>query len=302
MNRFDKIVRTPGKYFKIFLVTILSKFYFIPDKPYLKVVYRLMMNRKLNLDNPRTFNEKIQWLKLYDRKPEYTMMVDKAAVKEYVAHIIGEEHIIPTIGVYNNFDEIDFEKLPEQFVMKCTHDSGGLVICRNKLKLDIKAAKKKINFYLRRRYFYCWREWPYKGVKPRIIVEKYMEDKDGGELHDYKLLCFNGKVKCSFVCLDRNRSGGLRVDFYDSNWTKMPFERHYHNSETNTPRPVNYKKMVTFTELLSQDISFTRIDYYEVNGNLYFGEITFYPGSGIEEFTPEEWDYTLGSWIQLPEI
>lgn len=303
MNRFDKIVRTPGKYFRLFLVTILSKFYFIPDKPYLKVVYWLMMNRKLNLDNPRTFNEKIQWLKLYDRKPEYTMMVDKAAVKEYVAHIIGEEHIIPTIGVYNNFDEIDFEKLPDQFVMKCTHDSGGSVICTDKSKLNFIAAKKRINFYLRRKYFYCWREWPYRNVKPQVIVEKYIEDEGESELKDFKFFCFNGEVKALFIATDRNKPGlETKFDFFDPHFNHLPIINGHPNMDTTLEKPANFKEMIELAAKLSMNMAYVRVDLYNVKGKIYFGEFTLSHFTGMIPFEPEDWDYTFGSWIQLPKI
>lgn len=282
--------------FKSF-IKILSRIF--PDKTYLSLKYKYKMGCFLNLNNPQTFNEKLQWLKLYDRKPEYTTMVDKYAVKKYVADIIGEEYIIPTLGVWNHFDEIDFDKLPNKFVLKCTHDSGGLVICKDKDKLDLKVARQKIEKPLKQNYYWSGREWPYKDVKPRIIAEPYMEDSKAHELIDYKFMCFNGKVRCSFTCSERFSKDGLKVTFFDKDWNVMPFERHYHVSKNPPKKPINYDKMIQFSEQLSKGIPFVRVDFYEINGQLYFGELTFYPGGGFEEFTPEEWDYKLGDFLKL---
>ena len=272
----------------------------IPDSIYLKLIYRARMGQKLNLQKPETFNEKIQWLKLYDRQPLYTELVDKYEVRKHISKIIGEEYLIPLIGVWDRFEDIDFSKLPNQFVLKCTHDSGGLVICTDKTKLDINLAKKKINKSLNRNYYYPGREWPYKDVKPRIICEKYMVDESGLELKDYKLMCFNGEVKCLFVCLNRNSVNGLNVDFYDMDWTPMPFEKHFPKSNTIIPEPKNFSKMVEIAEILAKQIPFVRVDLYEVKGRIYFGELTFHPGGGFEKFNPEKYDYVQGSWIKLP--
>lgn len=284
---------------RFLLLSSLSLFKDMNDEEYLKKLFKCHMKRELNLDNPQTFNEKLQWLKLYDRKPEYTTMVDKYAVKKYVADIIGEEYIIPTLGVWNHFDEIDFDKLPNQFVLKCTHDSGGIVICKDKNKLDLKSAKKKIEKCLKRNYYWSSREWPYKDVKPRIIAEPYMEDSKAYELIDYKFMCFNGEVKCSFTCSERFSEDGLKVTFFDKDWNVMPFERHYPASKNPPKKPINYDKMIQFSEQLSKGILFVRVDFYEINGQLFFGELTFYPGGGFEEFTPEEWDYKLGDFLKL---
>lgn len=271
----------------------------IPDKLFIQMKYYSVFGKINNFKEPETFNEKLQWLKLYDRNPIYTNLVDKYEVRKYIAKTIGEQYLIPLIGVWDKYEDIDFSKLPNQFVLKCTHDSGGLVICTDKSKFDFETAKKKINESLNRNFYYKCREWPYKNIKPRIICEKYMVDESGVELKDYKFMCFNGEVKCSFVCLNRNLSEGLNVDFYDIDWNSMPFERHYPSSGKVIPKPKNYNKMIEFAERLSKDIMFVRVDFYEVNGKLYFGELTFYPGSGLEEFTPESYDYLLGSWIDL---
>ena len=203
--------------------------------------------------------------------------------------------------MYDKFDDINFDKLPKQFVIKCNHDSGGLAICKDKNYFDVKSAKKKINKCLKRNYYYHGREWLYKNIKPRIVIEKYMEDNSYSDLRDYKFMRFNGKVKCSFVCSDRFSDKGLYVTFFDRDWNVMPFERHYPSVKEGLPKPRNYKKMIELAEILSKDISFVRVDFYEINDKIYFGELTFYPGSGFEEFNPSEWDNILGSWITLPE-
>lgn len=271
------------------------------DTAYLKLIYWLIFGRKLDLKNPQTFNEKLQWLKLNNRKTEYTTMVDKYEVKKYISEKIGEEYVIPTLGVWDNFDDIDFDLLPNQFVLKCTHDSGGLVICKDKSKFDIAMAREKINQALTRRFYYFGREWPYKEVKPRIIAEKYMVDKSVSELRDYKVFCFNGEPKVTLVCSERFSDGGLREDFFDEQWSHVPIRRPGHpNSNTVIPKPVNFEQMKSLANRLSQNILFLRVDFYEIDNKLYFGELTFYPASGFEEFEPDEWDYKFGEWIHLP--
>lgn len=299
MNRVLNLIKNPRR-----IIPVLANRGFLnwlSDETILKIQFKDRMRKELNLENPQTFNEKLQWLKLYDRNPLYTNLVDKYQVRKHIAKTIGEEYLIPLIGVCDKFEDIDFSKLPNQFVLKCTHDSGGLVICTDKGKLDIEAARKKINKSLKRNFYYYAREWPYKNIKPRIICEKYMVDESDTELKDYKFMCFNGEVKCIFVCLNRNSSKGLNVDIYDTNWNLMPFERpNSPNSDTIIPKPKKFDKMIEFAEKLSKDKLFVRVDFYEINGQLYFGEITFYPGAGFEKFKPESYDYLLGSWIELP--
>ena len=270
------------------------------DEDFLKMQFKNVFGYPLDLENPKTYSEKLQWLKLYDRQEKYTKMVDKYEAKKYVSNIIGEEYIIPTIGIYENFDEINFDELPNKFVMKCTHDSGGIVICRDKKNFDINIAKKKINKCLKTNYYYPGREWPYKNVKPRIIIEKYMEEKNFTQLNDYKFMCFDGKVKCCFVCSERdNKNEGLAVTFFDENWEKMPFIRHYRNSSKKIDKPKKFDLMVKLAEKLSKTIPFVRVDFYEIDGKVYFGDLTFYPGSGFEEFKPDEWDEKIGDWITV---
>lgn len=271
------------------------------DAKYLKKLYKLRMKKPLNLDNPQTYNEKLQWLKLYDRKPEYTEMVDKYAVKDYVAKKLGEEYLIPTLGVWESFDDIDFDKLPNQFVLKCTHDSGGLVICTDKSKLDMNKTKKKIEKCFKRNYFYNTREWPYKNVKPRIIAEEYMVDESGYELKDYKIFTFNGEAKLMFIATDRSADTETCFDFFDKDFNHLPFRNGHPNSTKEIKKPENYEEMFRLAEILGKDMPQARIDFYNINGKIYFGEITLFHWSGTQPFDPPEWDKTLGDWIKLPE-
>lgn len=274
----------------------------ISDELYLKILYKEYIGKDLNLKNPLTFNEKLQWLKLNDRNPLYTVLVDKHAVKQYVEEKIGKEYVIPTIAVWERVEDINISNLPDRFVLKCTHDSGGVVICRDKGKFDLSSAQDKLKRNLKKNYYYSTREWPYKHVKPRIIAEPYLESENGNTLNDYKLLIFNGKHKCSFVCSGRNSDAGLHVTFYDPEWNVMPFERHYPRSSQKQERPCSYKKMIQLAEILSKGIPFVRVDFYEVGGNPYFGEMTFFPGGGFEEFSPEIWDRKLGDMLDITAV
>lgn len=274
----------------------------VPDKEYLKLRYWAVFGKKLNLKNPTTFNEKLQWLKLYDRKPEYSIMVDKYEAKKYVAGIIGDEYIIPTLGVWDKFDDIDFNELPDSFVLKCTHDSGGLVICKDKKKLDIKSAKKKINACLNRNYYWVNREWPYKNVKPRIIAEKYMESDDTNGLIDYKFFTFDGVAKALFIATERqNDNGETKFDFFDSQFKHLPIKNGHPNANNPPKKPEQFEKMISLSERLSKGIPHVRVDFYEVNGKAYFGELTFSHWSGFVPFEPDLWDAEFGSWITIPE-
>lgn len=274
-------------------------FKWMDDELYLKFFYRVVIGKRLNLDNPQTFNEKLQWLKLHDRKEIYTTMVDKYEAKKYVAERIGEEYIIPTLGVWDSFDDIDFDSLPNQFVLKCTHDSGGLVICRDKSRFDKKAARKKINRSLKSNFFWFGREWPYKNVKPRIIAEKYMEDTRSSDLKDYKFFCFGGMAKCYKVDFDRFKEH--HANYFDMDGNLLPFGEKIcpplFDRKLNTPR--NVEVMHQLAEKLSSQVSFLRVDFYDVDGNTYFGELTFYPASGLGQFTSDEWNQKLGEWIPV---
>ena len=275
---------------------------YLPDSWYLRFEFKERMGYPLNLRNPKTFNEKLQWLKLHDRRPEYITMVDKYAVKKYVADIIGEEYVIPTIGVWNSPDEIEWDKLPNQFVLKCTHDSGGLVICRDKEKLDIEAAKKKLSFSLQRDYYKPGREWPYKNVPRRIIAEKYIEPKPNvKDLPDYKWYCFNGEPKYCQVIQDRSEHE--TIDFFDTDWVHQEFiglNPAAEPAEVQPQRPANLETQIRIVRMLSKGIPYSRIDLYDVGDQTYFGEITLYPGSGFGEFHPCQYNEILGEMIKLP--
>ena len=271
----------------------------LPDKLYLKLKFRLHMNKWMDFDNPQTFNEKLQWLKLNDRNPLYVSMVDKVDAKKYVASIIGEEHIIPTLGVYNSFEEIDFDKLPNQFVLKCSHDSGGVIICKDKSQLDMDNARKVLSNGLKRNYYYQTREWPYKNVKPRIIAEQFMVDESGIELKDYKYYCFDGKVKMMFVATGRPYD--TRFDFFGTNFNHLPVKQGYDWADKPISKPLGFDEMISLAEKLSKNIPHVRIDFYDINGQIYFGEMTFFDSSGWTPLEPVEWDYKMGSWINLPK-
>jgi len=274
----------------------------IPDSLFLRLKYRQKMGRSLHLRNPKTFNEKIQWLKIHDHNPEYIKMVDKYEVKKYVAEKIGKQYIIPTYGVWDRFEDIDFDSLPERFVLKCTHDSGGIVICNDKADLNIDEVREKLNNCLQSNYYWYGREWPYKNLKPRIIAEKYMSDKPDKDLIDYKFMCFNGEPQIVLVCSDRFGLVGLHEDFYDINWQHLSISRPDHpNSDNGFTKPLCFDEMLEIAKDLAKDIPFVRIDLYDVKGKPYFSEITFYPLSGWEAFIPDEWDYKLGLCLKLPE-
>lgn len=287
---------------KLPLKIILNKISIIfPTKLYLRLSYRLNLGRKLNLSNPQTFNEKLQWLKIHYRKPEFISMVDKIEAKKYVASIIGEEYIIPTIAEYDCVDDIDWETLPNQFVMKCTHDSGGIVVCKNKTKLDKKKAIKKLKRGLNKSYYYQNREWPYKNVRPRIICEEYKVDESGYELKDYKFFCFDGLVKALFVATDRGKqTEETKFDFFDADFNHLPFTNGHPNSNKILNKPTGFEKMKELASILSKGFPHLRVDFYDINGRIYFGELTFFHWSGMVPFVPEEWDYKFGSWIELP--
>lgn len=271
----------------------------LSDEIFLKKKFKIYMGKNLDLNNPKTFNEKLQWLKINDRKPIYTIMVDKYEAKKYVASIIGEEYIIPTLGIYDNFDQINFDSFPNQFVIKCTHDSGGLVIVKDKTQINIQKVRKKINKCLKRNYYWSGREWPYKNVKPRIIIEKYMEDQNTEDLKDYKFFCFGGVPKIILVCSERFSSSNMCETWFDDSWNLLPIKENNHGIDKSIKCPLNFEKMKNLASILSKDIPFVRIDFYEIKNEIYFGEITFFPASGYEKFDPEEWDEKMGDLIEL---
>jgi len=273
----------------------------MPDRAYLKLMVRSQLGYSLELDNPRTFNQKLNWLKLYDRKPEYTNMVDKYAVREYIKERIGEQYLIPLVGgPWESVEEIDFDALPEQFVLKTTHDSGGVVICRDKQSFDIEAAKRKLQWHLKREYFWGKREWPYKNVLPRIVAEKYMKDRDSVNLPVYKIFCFGGEPKI-FQTIQNDKTPEESIDYFDTDWKLLDLRQNFPNSEKPMEKPEALEEMLSLAARLSQGHAFLRTDLYSINGRVYFSEITFYTDAGLAKFEPKEWDEILGGWIELPE-
>jgi len=270
----------------------------LDDREYISRRFEYRMGYRPDLDNPQTFNEKIQWLKLHNRNPQYTHMVDKYEAKEFVANKIGEEYIIPTLGVYNFFDEIDFSQLPSQFVLKCTHDCGSTMICKDKDKLDKKKMKKNYESMLRRNFYWGGREWAYKNVKPQIIAEQYLSDGTNIDIWDYKIFTFNGIAK--LIQVDYDRFGNHRRNLYTIDWQYIEASIQFPNdSKVQIDRPKALSKMIEIAEQLSAGIPHVRVDLYLVSGKIYFGELTFYHGSGYEIFKPAELEYKLGEMIQL---
>lgn len=300
-KKIKNYVKNPLKVFVF--VQNRCNYKILPDSCYIKILYKIRTGKRLNLKNPRSFNEKLQWLKLNYRNKELGIFVDKYNVKKYVGDIIGNEYIIPTLGVWDKFDDIDFEMLPNKFVLKCTHDSGGVSICKDIHCFDKQNAKRKLEKAMNTDYYVKNREWPYSCVKKQIIAEKYIEDdSNNGNLLDYKIMCFNGKAKCSFVCTRRFTNEQMRVTFFDRDWKKMPFERYYHSEDKEIKKPESYELMLSLAEKIATatKLPFARIDFYEINQKPLFGEITLFPGSGMEPFMPDKWDYILGKWINLP--
>ena len=287
------------KFYQKVINKLINKnvFDFLSDEQFLKFKFRIHMDKKLDLKNPRTFNEKLQWLKLNDRNPEYTKMVDKYAVREYIAKKIGAEYLIPLLGVWDSVDDIDFDSLPNQFVLKCNHDSGGHVICKDKSKLDVEEARKKLSKVMKRDFYKLSREWPYKNVKRKIIAEKFMVDESGTELKDYKFFCFDGRCEYMFVATDRPHD--TKFDFYDMDFKHLPFKQGHPHATKEIQKPKAFDEMKELAQKLSKGIKQVRIDFYEINGKVYFGEITFFHYSGFTPFEPEEWDYKFGELIKL---
>lgn len=299
MAKILKVIRKP----KTLLLYVLrfKIFRLIPDDLYLKIKYRLILGSKLNLENPRTFNEKLQWLKLYDRNPKYTQLVDKYEVRRHISDILGEKYLIPLLGVYNTFDEIDFDMLPDKFVLKPNHTSGNVYICKDKSKINYVKLKKEVDMWLKREYYWGQREWPYKDIRPRILCESYLSDEyQQSSITDYKIYCFNGQPKyCQVI---RGRNINETIDFYDNNWNLMPFTglRPLPNSDKAFLKPNKYNLMLKLARILSEGIPFVRVDFYYLNEKIIFGELTFYPQSGFGNFDPLEWNTKMGGLLKLP--
>ena len=293
-----------NKNYRFLMNSSLGFFNNMPDEEYLKRKFKACMGRELDLNDPKTMNEKLQWLKLHDRRPEYTMMADKVAVRDYIAEKLGEEYLIPCLGVWEDPDDIDFDALPDQFVLKCNHNSGlGMYICKDKSKLDIKKVKKELRKGLKQDYYLTGREWPYKNIKRRIIAEKYMTDGAGiDEFTDYKFYCFNGYVDCVLGCYDRS-SGEPKFYFFDKNWELKRYNKRGMAAPEGftMPKPENMDKMFEIAEQLSKDVGapYLRVDLYNASGKIYFGELTFFPDSGFDPNRLPEMDRYFGDLIKL---
>ncbi len=303
MSSFSTFIKLLNEDRAAMMVALIEKLgIIIPDKLYLSLIYKYTFKRQINLSNPKSFNEKLQWLKLYNRKPEYTTLVDKFAVKEYVANIVGEKYVIPTLGVWSNPKEIDWNSLPQQFVLKTTHGGGnyGVIICKNKDIIDKGIVIKKLKKSLKQNIYKSLREWPYKNIKRRIIAEPYMEDNKTEELRDYKFFCFDGEVKALFIGSQRQKREEPYFDFFDDKFNHLPIKQGHPNSPVLPEKPACFEEMKTIASKLSKGFPHVRIDLYEANEKVYFGEITFYHFGGLVPFEPNTWDYEFGKWITLP--
>lgn len=311
---FVKLLASPDK-----MIRPLSKYgllNWMSDEMFVKIEYKATFGKNLNLDKPETFNEKLQWLKLYDHNPYYTALVDKYKVREYISNKIGEEYLIPLLGVWDCADDIDFDLLPDQFVLKCNHDQGSVIVCRDKTQLDIKKTKRLLNHRLKKNHYYTLREWPYKNVSRKIICEKYMEDTESQkifdykenkaklkELKDYKFFCFDGKVK--LFKIDYDRFIHHRANYYDGTDKSLLYfgeEAYPPDFDRQIDIPANIDDMISLAEKLSKGFPFLRVDFYSVQNRIYFGELTFFPASGFGRFDPPEWDEKIGGWLELPGI
>ena len=271
----------------------------IPDELFIKMKYRIRFGKKLNLKNPTTYNEKLNWLKLYNRNPEYTKYADKVKAKEIAGQIIGYDYIIPTIGTWDNFDDIDFNTLPDKFVLKCSHDSGSYVICKDKAKLDYKWARKKLNSGLKRNFYWAGREKQYDSIPRKILAEPLVGGDQG--LSDYKFFVFDGKVKAMYIATDRVK-GETKFDFFDKDFNHLDFINSHPNASVMPSKPAKYDEMVNMAERLGKGFPHIRIDFYECDGKVYFGEFTFCHMDGMQKFVPENWDYEFGKWIDLSSV
>ena len=306
--QFGKYIKAIKKYtlskdYRFLINSVYGKYYDMPDAEYLSRKFKAVFSQHLRIESPQTFNEKLQWLKLHDRKTEYTVMVDKYKARYYIAEKIGERYLIPLIGVWDDPDEIDFDALPNRFVLKCNHNSGlGMCICKDKSVLNIKNVKKGLKRGLKQDYYLTGREWPYKNVPRKIIAEQFMKSDESG-LTDYKVHCFNGEPKLILVCKDRFTSTGLTEDFFAPSWEHLDIHRPTHpNSSTEIAKPEELSEILALAKQLSEGIPFLRADFYIIEHKVYFSELTFYPASGFEKFVPDKWDDILGSWLKLPSL
>lgn len=292
---YKKIFKDTEKRLKL-----IYKLSFLPDKFYLKFVFWIKTGRKLNLKNPTGFNEKQNWLKLYDKHPEHTPLVDKIAVRDHITKELGEGYLFPLLGYWKSYDDIDFSKLPNRFVLKCNHDSGSVKLIMDKAKINHAELREFFENHLRMNAFSFGREFPYKGVKPYIMCEKYMESKNNSGLTDYKFFCFDGEPKIMFVATDR--AVDVKFDFFDMDFNHLDIYNIHPNADREIEKPETFDQMKDICRKLTKGIRFVRLDLYEIDGKIYFGEYTFYHGGGFHIFQPEEWEQRLGKWLYIEEL
>lgn len=304
----NNIIKKANKYisnqeYRLRVNSKLGLYNNMDDKKFIEKMFKATMDYPLNLENPKSFNEKLQWLKLYDRNPLYTKLVDKYKVREYISEKIGEDYLIPLLGVWDDPEDIDFDSLPNKFVLKCNHNSGlGMCICTDKSKIDIKKVKNELKSGLAQNYYLNGREWPYKNVSRKIICEKYMTDETGKNLRDYKFYCFDGKPKIVGIYQDRNSDKETTGDFFDMNFEWVDLRFGMPNALNKPQKPQKFQEMIKIAEILSEGMPEVRVDLYISNNKIYFGELTFFDGGGFDKIEPLECDYKLGSWIKLPKI
>lgn len=300
---FKKLIRyIKDPYYALGYDLIKNHSQLMSDKFYIKTLWKMCMGYELNLKHPVTFNEKLQWLKLHDHNPIYPLLVDKVRVKDWVAEKIGAEHVIPTLAIYKSVDEIDLDKLPNQFVLKCNHDSGSVIICKEKKEFDLVAAKQKLNKALHHNFYWDAREWAYKKVNPLIFAEQYMEDTRTGELQDYKFFSFDGVAKALFIATERQGKKETKFDFFDMDFRHIDVTNGHPNADTLPSKPDTFDEMVRMSNELSKGFPEVRVDFYEVNGQAYFGELTFYHWGGMTPFNPSSFDKKMGEWVRIDNI
>ena len=300
INIFFRKLKTVIKEPKWIFVRILIKISPIfRDDIYLKLLFPLRTGYNLNLENPQTYNEKLQWLKINYRKPIMTTMADKYEAKHFTERFIGKEYVIKTYGVWKTFDEIDFSKLPNKFVLKTTHDSGGVLICKDKSNFNLNKAKRKLTKHLNTKNYFITREWPYKNIKPRIMAEEFLEDCIKADLWDYKFYCFNGEPKIMYISMGR-QSNHVPLYFYDMDFNLLDIQRPNHKMDDMViEKPECWDKMIELASKASKGLPHVRVDFYYINGKVLSGEYTFFQGGGMMPFIPHEWDYIFGNWIDL---
>lgn len=294
MSKLVRAIQNP-KFAIQWLFTQCSRW--LPNKFYLSVLYRMRIGEKMNWKNPTTYNEKCQWMKLYHQRDLYTRLADKYAVKEYVSQLIGEEYVVPTYGCYDKFADIEFDKLPNTFVLKATHDSSGAVVCTDKSTFHMEEMRRKYNRLLKRNWYWHCCEWPYKNIKPRLLIDAYLNDDTGATLRDYKFMCFNGEPKVMY-CTVKDKY--IYENFYDMNFQPMAISHGYDRHQPEFEKPAAFEKMKELARILSAGIPFVRVDFFYVQGKIYFGEYTFYDWGGMKPFVDKKWDKLLGDWLQLP--